>query len=310
MKRATLILFGTLWLCAPLGAEDPNTSPAEPGSENPDNPQNNPGNNPGENVNEPTSGGPSSPADFRNYKTNREKRNESFKVLYNQEADRRFRFILEQISEGQYDSARRRLQDFLILYPSHPMAGRARMELADLQRKTGDHRAALKRYQQSAILETPDQKEPRSMLEMARIHIQQGQYSKARSLLQNIQNRFPGTAEQREAQLLERSFRFIESPRTDENPSNPGTNQDNLSGQENQDSGKPLFPMDNSTEKSQESEADDTGIDTADGRPSTGQRALDRMGEGIEKADSGSSVEPSEPSEPSEPGNGEPKKSP
>ena len=40
MKRATLILFGTLWLCAPLGAEDPNTSPAEPGSENPDNPQN------------------------------------------------------------------------------------------------------------------------------------------------------------------------------------------------------------------------------------------------------------------------------
>ncbi|MBI40816.1 MAG: hypothetical protein CMF59_14550 [Leptospiraceae bacterium] len=272
----------------PLFAEDPADANLDPaGTENLTDPESN-----------PDASVPTNPAEFRQYQTNREKRNRSFDNLYNQEADRRFRFILEQISEGQNDSAKRRLEEFLILYPNHPMAGRARRELAALQEKNGDYRASLYRYQQSAILERPDQAEPHSLLEMARIQIKQGQYSRARQILQDIQNRYPGTKEAREARLLERSYRFIEAPER------PTTGKTDSGADQNPDSGKPLFPMENGTETGEQTDPGDTGIDTAEGSPSTGQTALDRMGEGIEKPESGTSMDSAEPLD------GEPKKTP
>ncbi len=277
--RNRTISFGISWLliASTLLAEEPANPLDDPAGTENQQPES-----------QPEATAPSNPAGFRNYQTNREKRNQSFETLYNQEADRRFRFILEQISEGQNDSARRRLEEFLILYPNHPMAGRARQELAALQEKQGQYRDSMYRYQQSAILERPDQAEPHSLLQMARIHIKQGQYGQARTILQDIQTRYPGTREAREARLLERSYRFIEIP---EKPATRDTADQESTSEQNQDSGKPLFPIENGTESSEQPAADDTGIDTADGNPSTGQTALDRMGEGVEKP----SMDASEP---------------
>ena len=258
------------------------------------------------NAESPAYQAPSNPADFQKYKTYRQQRNESFRKLYSEEADRRFLFILEQIAEQNYDSARRRLQDFLILYPNHPMADRARQELAALYKRDGSTRPALYHYQQSAVLERPKQGEAQSLLEMARIEIRQGRYQTARQLLQDIQNRFSGTEEARQARLLERSYRFVELP-ANQNPDpdgadfrdqdSPGLDQNRSSEDSDVESGdrstnredgdRPLFPISGAeTENPMANPSDDTGIDKADGKPSTGQTALDRMGEGIEKLDS------------------------
>ena len=289
----------------PLGAEDPpdNTgpNPATPGTQNP---ENNPDENNTDQPSEQTN--PTNPREFEQYRTSREKRNQSFKTLYTQEADRRFRFILELISEKKYDSAMDRLEEFLVLYPDHSMTPRARRELADLRQKTGSTEAALYRYRQSAALDRPQQGEARSLLEMARIKIGQGRFQEARSLLQDIQSRFSGTREAREAELLEKSYRFIQPPEKEPGSGGPrSTSEGSESPSGNgevQDSGKPLFPMDR--ENAPAATESDTGIDRADGESSTGQRALDRMGEGIERLDS------ADPLEPLEPMDGDSKKSP
>jgi tetratricopeptide (TPR) repeat protein len=236
--------------------------------------------------------GPRNPNDFQNYQTHKEKRNESFRNLYQQEADRRFRFILELISEGNAESARRHLENYIVLYPNHPMTDRARRELAQLDRKAGRYRASLRTYEQSSILERPRQGEARALLETARIEIKQGRFERARSLLKDIQDRFSGTGEAREAELLEKSYRFVQPP-AETRDSNPDSmeNDQNVNNATNNDD--PLFPMDSATDGARET--DGTGIDRADAGPSTGQSALDRMGEGIESPDEQSALEPLEP---------------
>ena len=307
-KTYLILCLALLCLWMPprsLRAEEPprNTGPetAGPGAENP---ENNPDENNPEQPSEQTN--PTNPREFEQYRTSREKRNQSFKTLYTQEADRRFRFILELISEKKYDSATDRLEEFLVLYPDHSMTPRARRELADLRQKTGATEAALYRYRQSAALDRPQQGEAKSLLEMARIKIRQGRFQEARTMLQDIQTRCSGTNEAREAELLEKSYRFIEPPQREPGRGGPRSTSegtDSASGDgELQDTGKPLFPMDR--ENAPAATESDTGIDRADGESSTGQRALDRMGEGIERLDS------ADPLEPLEPMDGDSKKSP
>lgn len=242
---------------------------------------------------------PTTPAGFQNYRTDREKRNESFRALYSQEADRRFRFILELISEGRTESARSRLQEFLVLYPNHSMADRARRELANLERADGEYGPALYHYEQSAVLERPGSGEARALLETARIQIREGDFDRARAVLQSIQKRFSGTREAQEAALLEKSYRFIERPsQTSERDKNSPSE---VSDSENpadstSETNRPLFPVaEKPTSNTSEPTQDHSGIDTADGKPSTGQTALDRMGEGVEKPEKDRSMPPMEP---------------
>lgn len=256
-----------------------------------------------------TSNNPGTRLQFQEYKTSLQKRNESFQRLYGEEADRKFRVILELISEKNLESAGRKLEEFLILYPDHSMTPRARQELAAIRDQQGRPSASLYRYEQSTVLDRPSQEEASSLLEMARIHIRQGRFQPARSILQDIQERFRGTDEARQARLLERSYRFMEQPEN-ASPSSirsQQTDRESEAGREvesdrstegprdREENRNPLFPMQDQ-ENGREPGPDDSGIDNAGAEPSTGQRVLDRMGEGIERLDS-DSMQPLEPLE-------------